>query len=62
MARVVSKQEFAEILCVSPTTLRRWLNVRYYETLRTEYHYYKYQRFLTTKQMNYLIELLCSAD
>lgn len=58
MANLYYKYEIAEKIGVSKTTLRKWLNVRYYEELK-KLGYQKSQKYLTIKQINYLQEILC---
>ena len=47
------KYEVAELLSIKPCTLRRWLNIKYYDEL-VELGYNKNQKYLTPKQLNYL--------
>jgi transcriptional regulator with XRE-family HTH domain len=49
----LSKIEVAELLGVSASTLRNWLNKRYFEELKA-YDYDPNQKILTPKQLNYL--------
>ena len=49
------KNEVAEMLNVCPTTLRTWLNDRYFDELE-QIGYQKRQKKLNPKQLNYLRE------
>ena len=48
-----SKAEVAQMLNISPATLRKWLNHRYYDELKL-FDYNPNQKILTPKQLNYL--------
>lgn len=54
---VKTKKELAIMLQVSPSTLRRWLNQKYYSNLKF-LGYTKNQRILTPGQLNYLNSIL----
>jgi len=43
------------MLNISPATLRKWLNIRYYDEL-AKLDYSKNQQILTPKQLNFLAE------
>lgn len=58
MANLYYKYEIAEKIGVSNSTLRKWLNVKYYVELQ-KLGYEKRQKYLTIKQINYLREILC---
>lgn len=58
MANLYYKYEIAEKIGVSSSTLRKWLNVKYYVELQ-KLGYEKRQKYLTIKQINYLREILC---
>jgi transposase len=58
MANLFYKYEIAEKIGVSKTTLRNWLNIKYFSELQ-KLGYEKRQKYLTTKQINYLREILC---
>ena len=51
--KALCKYEVAEMLGVSPTTLRTWLNTLYYNELEN-LGYYRRQKKLTPKQLNFL--------
>lgn len=55
--KVLSKQELCIILQISATTLRSWLNNKYYEDLQ-KLGYTKLQRLLTPSQVNYIVNKL----
>ncbi|NOY50452.1 MAG: DUF4248 domain-containing protein [Chlorobi bacterium] len=50
-----TKIEVAMMLNISPATLRKWLNIRYYDEL-AKLDYSKNQQILTPKQLNFLAE------
>ena len=56
-SKALTKIEVATMLNVSPSTLRSWLNVRYFEELKT-INYSPNQKLLTPKQLNFLAEKL----
>lgn len=58
MANIYYKYEIAEKIGVSCSTLRKWLNIKYYVELQ-KLGYEKRQKYLTIKQINYLREILC---
>ncbi len=56
-SKALTKIEVATMLNVSPSTLRTWLNVRYFEELKN-IDYSPGQKLLTPKQLNFLAEKL----
>ncbi len=52
--RVMTKQELADKLGISASTLRRYMNELWYKQLR-RYNYNKYQKILTRKQVRFVL-------
>lgn len=48
-----TKSQVAALLQISPATLRRWLNQKYYAEMQS-HGYERQQRILTPAQLNYL--------
>jgi len=58
MSKAMSKYEYALKVGISRSTLRTWLNVRYFAEL-TALGYAKSQKLLSPKQIEFLNQQLC---